>query len=483
MEIYKQEILDGLQEKIFSTASIAFAHVVEHDQTPHLLQTIQKAFAGKLEAKEGLYPTKSILVSTVWNLNDDVFEKLHVWKARATPEDKPTNLGHDEKQIVGHITGNWVVAKDGTVIDPNTAVEDLPESFHIVNSAVIYTLWQDKELIERTQALIADIEAGKKFVSMECSFRGFDYAVKAPDGKYHVIARNESTAFLSKHLRAYGGDGVYKDHKIGRILKDITFSGKGYVDKPANPESIILKGDEVAFSSVLENAMILEGHGVSTNITIAESKMSVEFEKQIADLTKKLAENEVALAKLTVDLKTANDKIADLSKASETDKNEIKTLNEKLTAEAAKSCELTKALEDTSKAKANVDQELATIKAAELKARRVAQLVDGGVAKDVAEAKVVAFASFTDEQFGVVAEALITAAKAAKPNGEADIDTDPAGEAAAKAAAEAAEAAAKAAAEKNKVINPPAEEDKTVEKTRASLRDYFESRLGIKKAN
>ena len=50
------------------------------------------------------------------------------------------------------------------------------------------------------------------FVSMECIFRGFDYAVQAPDGNKHIVARNEETAFLTRHLRSYGGTGEYQDH-------------------------------------------------------------------------------------------------------------------------------------------------------------------------------------------------------------------------------------------------------------------------------
>ena len=65
---------------------------------------------------------------------------------------------------------------------------------------------------------------------MECIFRGFDYGIRKPDGTNHVLARDQDTAFLTQHLRAYGGDGIYQDHKIGRVLRQITFSGKGFVD-------------------------------------------------------------------------------------------------------------------------------------------------------------------------------------------------------------------------------------------------------------
>lgn len=477
MKIYKQEIVDGLKDRVLASTSLSFASKVEANRNPVVTACIQKAFAGKLTASEGLYPTKSILVSTVWNLNDDVFDKGEAWIARATPEDKPTNLGHDEKQIVGHITGNWPITTEGNLIDPETPIDELPDVYHIVNSAVIYTLWQDKDLAQRTATLIEEIEAGKKFVSMECTFCGFDYAVIGPNKKYHIVARSSESAYLTKHLRAYGGTGEFQGHKIGRLLRNITFSGKGYVDEPANPDSIILKGEDFSFASITENTNLFKEEGVLFLQAKDIYNMSDILEKQVAELTKKFTESEVARSKFETELKTATDKIAELAKANEDSKTELKSLNDKLVAEVAKSGELAKALEDTSKAKADSDKELATIKADQAKAKRIAKLVEGGVAKDVAETKAVAFVNFSDEQFDIVAEALIVAAKAAKV--EEDVDVDPAGEAAAKAAAEAAEKA-KAEADKKTVVSPTVEEDKKLETVRASISEYLQAQLGVK---
>ena len=67
----------------------------------------------------------SILVSTTWNKNDDVFDKAEVWTAKNTPKFKPTNLEHDEKQIVGGIIDNWVVDNNFELIAENSEPNDL----------------------------------------------------------------------------------------------------------------------------------------------------------------------------------------------------------------------------------------------------------------------------------------------------------------------------------------------------------------------
>ena len=74
-------------------------------------------------ADKDLYYTQSILVSTTWNKNDDIFNKEEVWNAKDTPQHKPTNIEHQETQIVGHIVANWPITSEGIIIDKDTPIE------------------------------------------------------------------------------------------------------------------------------------------------------------------------------------------------------------------------------------------------------------------------------------------------------------------------------------------------------------------------
>ena len=237
MIIYPQETDDGLAGKITASTTISYASIVEPSEVEQN-QIKTKTLAAVDDAD--LYYVQSILVSSSWNRNDDVFDRAEVWAARKTPEDKPTNLEHDENTIIGHITSNWPIDSEGKAIADDIGIDELPEKFHIVTGSVIYKAFSSPELKERAQKLIAEIEDGTKYVSMECYFKGFDYGLTDKvSGEYKVLARNDSTAYLTKYLRAYGGHGEHDNYKIGRVLRSITFSGKGFVDKPANPDSII----------------------------------------------------------------------------------------------------------------------------------------------------------------------------------------------------------------------------------------------------
>ena len=237
MIIYEQENSDGLSEKISGSFSIAYNSLL----SPFTVEN--NKFRDKIAASfndPDLYYVQSILVSSSWNRNDDIFDKKEIWAARHTPEDKPTNLEHNENLIIGHITSNWPITVEGELIPEDISPDDLPEKYHILTGSVIYRAYSSEDLRERTENLIHSIQSGNKYVSMECLFKGFDYGlINSSNNEYKILSRNNDTAYLTKYLKAYGGNGENNEYKIGRVLRNITFTGKGFVNKPANEESII----------------------------------------------------------------------------------------------------------------------------------------------------------------------------------------------------------------------------------------------------
>ena len=174
MKVYAQEITDGIAEQIQTQASVSYASLVEPSSSANHNAKSLKALASLNDSD--LYYVQSILVSSSWNKNDDIFDKEEVWAAKNTPEDKPTNLNHDENLIVGHITSNWPITEDGVLIDKDTPVENLPNKFHILTGSVIYKAYQSDDLRNRTMGLIEEIENGTKYVSMECFFKGYNFS-------------------------------------------------------------------------------------------------------------------------------------------------------------------------------------------------------------------------------------------------------------------------------------------------------------------
>lgn len=399
--LFKAELdVSGLAEKIIANRIIAYCEPV-HVWQPTIEQVakVVASLVGKAGMHDtDLYYTKSVLVSSNWNKNDDVFNNIEAWAARNTPSHKPTNIEHDEKKMVGHITDSWVIDGNGDIVQENTAAEDLPDLFHIVNGAVIYTAWEDKDLRTRAMNLIEEVKAGKKFVSMECLFTNFDYAMVKSDDSYSIIPRNKSTSHMTKNLRAYGGTGEFEGAKIGRLLRNITFSGKGYVDKPANPDSIIFSDDNI----LKAKSTTINSPGV--NIIIEENNMANEIEQ---------------IAELKAQLKTANEaKVSaedKLAKAGiEKYQSQISELTEQLNAAKKENDAEKKTEEEYKKASKSAQEqiesltkELATIKEAEATAKRVATLVKAGVEETKAIETVKTLSNISDEQFTYIVANII----------------------------------------------------------------------------
>ncbi len=353
MKIYQQEILDGLSEQIKAQASVAYcapAVLVNNVDTDNLWnvsrQNIEKIKASSNPNQIDLYYIKSILVSTGWNKNDDVFDPAQTWAAKNTPEDKQFNFMHNENDIIGHITGSYVVDRKGEKIVSDDNL--VPEEFDIITEAVLYNSWTNPDNRERMNKIIAEIEDGKWFVSMECLFAGFDYAIIDKTGTAKTIARNEESAFLTKHLKAYGGTGEYEGYKIGRSLRDISFSGKGLVSKPANPRSVILDSSK-AFSVTLDSD--------NSNVSKGEFNMSDNnLEKQLADLQSELASSQEETKTVKAEVETFTAKITTLeSSVAEKDQElqasaeKIASLEATLAAKEKELSELSAAMKDMQK--------------------------------------------------------------------------------------------------------------------------------------
>lgn len=475
MIIYQQEYDDGIADIIRSNASISYASAIEPCDKTIKSKTF-KALASMDDSD--LYYTQSILVSSSWNKNDDIFDKDEVWAARHSPEHKPTNLEHDEGLIIGHIVSNYPITEDGILIDENTPVENLPNKYHILTGAVIYKSYTKPELKERTEKLISEIENGTKYVSMECFFKGFDYGlINKQSGEFKVLARDNNTAYLTKYLRAYGGYGEHENYKIGRVLRNITFSGKGYVDKPANPDSIIFSKDEFKFLSSEKNDDFTK-----SGVTIFQSteqtennQMSEQAENTVADCSEVAQAAELIATELKTEienLKTSNAESIN-SLTSEKDQlvaekeeaaKKMKDYEEKMKKMEASIIELETQLNQANEA-------VAAYMKKEKKMMRKAALIENGFEDTDVDSIVEKFDAVSDETFAAMTDMLKMKKKKEEKMAKADevVETS-----------DITEALENVETTEEIVPAIGGEQTDEVESTRAALVDFVCTRLGKK---
>mgnify|MGYP003114933934 FL=1 len=392
IKIFQKEIDDGIGELVKSTASVAYcsAATIQED-IPE--EVVAKAVAENKDQID-LYYLESVLVSTGWNKNDDVFTSDATWAARSTPEDKQFNFMHDENDIIGHITGSYVLTKDGKALADDA---EAPEEFDIISQAVLYNSWTGEENRDRMGKIIPEIQEGKWYVSMECLFSGFDYALIDEKGVAKVLARDEGSSFLTKHLRAYGGSGEYEGYKLGRALSNISFSGKGLVSKPANPRSVILRDSSTANINVDHNS----------KLSIGELQMSDVLTDQLAEVKAQLeaakAENEAIKAKIeeAKDKEFAS-KVEAFEAAADESKATIDELNETIKSTQARVAELEDSLQSSQTELAEAMKEMDEMKKKEKMEKRKASLSEAGLEEEEVDETLASFDALDDSAFEAI---------------------------------------------------------------------------------
>jgi chemotaxis protein histidine kinase CheA len=495
--IYKAERDDGLADLIRTKGSISYASQIEVVEKPFLeinSASLLRTFAEN-QGQIDLFYLKSILVSIGWNLNDDVFGVAQTWAARHTPEDKPFNLEHNPRNIVGHITNNYGLSDDGKPLDDSLAIDELPDKFHIVTSAVLYkfTKSNDKELEKQMEQIIAEIKKSEWYVSMEALFADFDYAVYDENTtQASILPRNKESAFLTKHLRAYGGDGIYQGKKVGRFLKDIVFAGKGLVRRPANPASIIFK-DVALFKENSQNLIAAGYKSMSDN----NSNNKIQ-ERLMADVNIEVLQNQIK--SLESSLTAANNKNADFEKRlKELDEQrvqarvagfetEIKNKDEKIAAltaqvqtEQTARTEAEKKLKDAETTLAKSQEEFNKVKAEQTKQSRLNKYISqtGATLEVATKALDKGWVSkLTDEEFDdfVKDQPKVQADDAAKKKAEEDAAAKQKADDEAAQAAQAKKDTANALDNADKSKNTGtvnAGVNKDIEKTRKGLSSYL----------
>ena len=274
----------------------------------------------------------------------------------------------------------------------------MPEDFDIITQAVLYNSWTGEENRERMSKILSEIKDGKWYVSMECLFAGFDYALQDKDGNSKVLARGEESSFLTKHLRAYGGTGEYEGYKIGRALRNIAFSGKGLVSKPANPRSVILASERSIATFNVDN---------NSELSIGEFQMSDVLTEQLADTKAQLeaakAENQAIKAKIeeAKDKEFAT-KVEAFEAAADSSQAKIDELNESIKSTQAKVAELEDALATSQTELASAMKEVDEMKKKEKMEKRKAGLVEAGLDEEEVTETLASFDALDDEAFEAI---------------------------------------------------------------------------------
>src|SRR6185503_16003226 len=128
-----------------------------------LERSFLKTKAASERNQPDLFYLDSVLSSIGKNKNDDTFISDEMWPARHSICEKPLNIGHNQIDVIGHVTSSVGINDDFEPLDETCAIEDLPDRWHILVGMVLYKVWEDKTQDERIEKVIAEINDGEMF--------------------------------------------------------------------------------------------------------------------------------------------------------------------------------------------------------------------------------------------------------------------------------------------------------------------------------
>lgn len=191
----------------------------------------------------------AVFVSTGFNLNSAYFLPSEVFAAKGTIDEKPLDLEHTQDKIVGHLFSNAFTYKSGEVFNPVAVAKKSGDkvdnlSFNVVSAMRLYKA--------RFPELAQEVSSGKYKVSMECYYEDFDIIVDDI-----IIPRDEAASLglvdvVNNIVKVKEGAESRGEHRVGRVLRNMLFSGCGLVEQPANPESLILEAASRNESYILD---------------------------------------------------------------------------------------------------------------------------------------------------------------------------------------------------------------------------------------
>lgn len=280
MNIFKsEETISDLIKSNKTTSEINYLVGLDKNKGEELATACQGNACALSALKEKNYkitddimPISSILVTDIWNANNDVFTAEEIVKAYETPEFKPINWMHrgsedTENENIGVMVKsklvygglpeiNYMTDEEAGVF--NTEGNTLSGNVHIKQDGIIWSQY----FPTYASKIKNGIGEGKIYVSMECFFEDFGYCLRKNEDDENplFIDRTDATSHISKDLTSYGGSGKTKykgkKYQVGRWLKNIIFSGQGIVFEPANKRkgkilSIIIKDENKSKADVI----------------------------------------------------------------------------------------------------------------------------------------------------------------------------------------------------------------------------------------
>lgn len=236
---------------------------------------LKKDLAGQVsipnDAPFDLMFFKAIYLTSGANLNSTYFDKNELVKSINTVANKAMDIEHEEQGIVGHIyAASFFKANSAEKIEPDK-VEQCDESVDVVIAGVVYK--------DRFPELASEIAKGEWFVSMETYYESFDIMVGEMLFDYNTATSFGIVDLVGKDVTLKKAEEIIAIGTVNKVVKNLHFSGGGFVKEPANPTSVVFDTSDsnvIEISTITASTDIDDTEHINLGYGVEEVKLIVE---------------------------------------------------------------------------------------------------------------------------------------------------------------------------------------------------------------
>jgi hypothetical protein len=236
---------------------------------------LKKDLAGQLsmpnDAPFDLMFFKAIYLTSGANLNNTYFDKGELVKSIDTVANKAMDIEHEEHGIVGHIYAASFFKTNSAEKIESDKVEQCSGPVDVVIAGVVYK--------DRFPELASEIAKGEWFVSMETYYESFDIMVGEMLFDYNTATSFGIVDLVGKDVTLKKAEEVIAVGTVNKVVKNLHFSGGGFVKEPANPTSVVFDTSDsnvIEISTIIASTDIDGTDYVSLGYGVKEVKLIVE---------------------------------------------------------------------------------------------------------------------------------------------------------------------------------------------------------------
>lgn len=210
---------------------------------------------------------------------------------------KPANIEHERKKVVGHIVGSSFSSFVDSSLLSEEDVNHVNGPFNIALAAVVYKT-VNPQFAAMLESAVDEGFDKQISASWELGFNEFSIALGSKDlREAEIISDPKTIGEFEKYLKSEGGEGETKDGvEVYRLVKGEVYPlGIGFTTNPAaEVEGVHVLNNKKEDLGPLENANSSKNISQSENLTVNTQKLTIMEQENLINKLEEILDNKLS---------------------------------------------------------------------------------------------------------------------------------------------------------------------------------------------